>query len=166
VLRAARRSSLRLEFQLLLQMGEPNDCERRHAPGGQNTPTIWGKRHRQTLNYNMEKSKTIEVAAAFILGSLAGAGIALIVAPQSGKRTREDLRYWGNVIRIKSKKAQLELEHGMKTLVADVSEKLEHAVDEGRHFTDKTVPALLDALESGTRSIKAEIDKVMHSRVA
>jgi gas vesicle protein len=115
----------------------------------------------------MEKSNTtIHAATAFIVGSLAGAGIALIFAPQSGKRTREDLHYWGKVLKIKSEKAQLELERGMKTLVADVSEKLENAVEEGKHLTDRTVPALLDALESGKKCIKAEIEKVMHPRAA
>ena len=115
----------------------------------------------------MEKSKTtIHAATAFILGSLAGAGIALIFAPQSGKRTREDLRYWGRVVKIKSEKAQLELERGMKNLVVDVSEKLQNAVEEGKQLTDRTVPALLGALESGKKCIKAEIEKVMHPRVA
>jgi gas vesicle protein len=115
----------------------------------------------------MEKSNTtIHLATAFILGGLAGAGIALILAPQSGERTREDLRYWGKVIRIKSEKAQRELERGMKTLVADVSEKLQNAVEEGKQLTDRTVPALLGALESGRKCIKAEIDKVMRPRAA
>ena len=67
----------------------------------------------------MEKSNTtIHAATAFILGSLAGAGIALIFAPQSGKRTPEDLRYWGKVVQVKSEKAQREPERGMKNLVA------------------------------------------------
>jgi gas vesicle protein len=115
----------------------------------------------------MEKSNTtIPVATAFVLGSLVGAGIALIFAPQSGKRTREDLRYWGKIIRIKSEKAQRELERGMKTLVADVSEKLQNAVEEGKQLTDRTVPALLGALEAGKKCIKAEIEKVTHSRAA
>ena len=88
--------------------------------------------------------------------------MALVLAPQSGKRTRDDLRYWGRAMRIKSEKAQLELERGMKTFVADVSEKLESAVEEGKHLTDKTVPALLEALESGKKRIQAEIERVMH----
>jgi gas vesicle protein len=115
----------------------------------------------------MEKSNTtIHVATAFILGSLAGAGIALILAPQSGKRTREDPRYWGRVLKIKSEKAHIELERGMKDLVGDVSEKLQNAVEEGKQLTERTVPALLGALESGKQCIKAEIQKVMHPRAA
>ena len=114
----------------------------------------------------MEKSNTtIHAATAFIIGSLAGAGIALILAPQSGKRTREDLRYWGRVVKVKSEKAQLELERGVKNLVADVSEKLQNAFEDGKHVTDSAVPAL-GALESGKKCIKAEIEKVMHPRAA
>lgn len=114
----------------------------------------------------MEKNTAIHAATAFILGSLAGAGIALVLAPQSGKKTREDMRYWGRVLKIKSEKAQLELERGMKTLVADVSEKLQDAVEEGKHVTESALPALLGALDAGKKCIKAEIDKVMHPRAA
>jgi gas vesicle protein len=115
----------------------------------------------------MEKSNPkIHAATVFILGSLAGAGIALILAPQSGKKTRDDMRYWGRVLKIKSEKAQLELERGIKTLVADVSEKLQDAVEDGKHLADSAVPALLGALESGKKCIKAEIEKVMHPRAA
>jgi len=123
---------------------------------------LW-RQHHQTSKINMEKSNTtIHAATAFVLGSLAGAGIALILAPQSGKRTREDLRYWGRVVKVKSEKAQLELERGVKNLVADVSEKLQNAFEDGKHLTDSAVPALLGALESGKECIKAEIEKVMH----
>jgi len=129
--------------------------------------TSCGRRLHQTSKNNMEKSNTaVHAATAFILGSLAGAGIALILAPQSGKKTREEMRYWGRVLKIKSEKAQLELERGMKTLVADVSERLQDAVEEGKHVTDTAIPALLGALESGKKCIKAEIEKVMHSRAA
>ena len=130
------------------------------------TTTVCGEHH-QTSKIDMEKSNTtIHTATAFILGSLAGAAIALILAPQSGKRTREDLRYWGRVLKIKSAKAQIELERGMKDLVADVSEKLQNAVEEGKQLTERTVPVLLGALESGKQCIKAEIQKVMHPRAA
>jgi hypothetical protein len=80
----------------------------------------------------------------------------------------EDLRYWGRVLKIKSEKTQLQLERGMKVkvLFTDVSEKLQNAVEEGKQMTDRTVSALLDALESGKNCIKAEIEKVMHSRAA
>jgi hypothetical protein len=70
------------------------------------------------------------------------------------------------VLKIKSEKAQIELERGMKDLVADVSEKLQNAVEEGKQLTERTVPALLGALESGKQCIKAEIQKVIHPRAA
>src|SRR5262245_16523011 len=100
----------------------------------------------------MENSKTtIHVATAFVLGSLAGAGLALIFAPQSGKKTREDMLYWGKLMKIRSEKTQLKLQRGMKSLVADLSEKLQGAVAEGKEFTDRTAPALPDALETGKK---------------
>jgi len=115
----------------------------------------------------MEKTNTkIHVATALVLGSLAGVGLALTFAPQSGKKTREDMLYWGKLMKIRSEKAQLKLERGMKSFIADLSEQLQNAVAEGKEFTDKTVPALLGALETGKERIKAEIEKVVHPRVA
>ena len=64
-----------------------------------------------------------------------------------------------------AQKAQRELERGMKTFVADVSEKLQNAVEEGKQLTDRTVPALLGA-QSGKKCIKAQVEKVMHLRAA
>ena len=114
----------------------------------------------------MDKSNTVRIATAFILGSIAGAGIALILAPQSGKRTREDMRYWGRILKVKSEKAQMKLERSMKDLVADVSEKVQEAVEEGKHLTASAIPALLTAIESGKASLKAEIDKVIRAHAA
>ena len=114
----------------------------------------------------METSnKQVHPAAAFVVGGLVGAGLALLLAPQSGRRTRQDIRYLGKVIKNKSEEVQIELQHGIENLVADVSEKFQAAIDQGREWTDESVPALLNALESGKRRIKEEIEKIMHSRV-
>ena len=109
--------------------------------------------------------KKVHPAAAFVVGGLVGAGLALLFAPQSGRRTRQEIRYLGKVIKNKSEEVQIELQHGIENLVSDVSEKFQAAIDQGREWTDETVPALLSALESGKRRIREEIEKVMHSRV-
>ena len=114
----------------------------------------------------METSnKQVHPAAAFVVGGLVGAGLALLLAPQSGRRTRQEIRYLGKVIKNKSEEVQIELQHGIEKLAADVSEKFQAEIDKGREWTDESVPALLNALESGKRRIKEEIEKIMHSRV-
>jgi gas vesicle protein len=110
-------------------------------------------------------NKKVHPAAAFVLGGLVGAGLALLFAPQSGRRTRQDIRYLGKVIKNKSEEVQIELQHGIQSLVADVSEKFQAAIEQGREWTDETVPALLNALEAGKRRIKEEVEKIVHARV-
>jgi len=43
--------------------------------------------------------KKVHPTAAFVVGGLVGAGLALLFAPQSGRRTRQEIRYLGKVIK-------------------------------------------------------------------
>ena len=53
--------------------------------------------------------KKVHPAAAFVVGGLVGAGLALLFAPQSGRRTRQEIRYLGKVIKNKSEEVQIGL---------------------------------------------------------
>jgi len=78
-----------------------------------------------------------------VAGSLLGAGIALLLAPQSGRKTRRDI-----------------LNH----LVEGISETVEDGIERGREWTDKTTQGVLQALNTGKQYVQKEIEKVMHVR--
>jgi len=78
-------------------------------------------------------------------GSVVGAGLALLFAPQSGKQTRRDVRYLGKTVRHRSKKAFLEAGHQKDRLVRDISKRLGRQIDRGQQLTDD----LRSALETG-----------------
>jgi gas vesicle protein len=78
-------------------------------------------------------------------GSVVGAGLALLFAPQSGKQTRRDIRYLGKTVRNRSEKALLEAGRQKDRLVRDISKKLGQQIDRGQQLTD----GVRSALETG-----------------
>jgi gas vesicle protein len=112
----------------------------------------------------MEKIRSTKGALLFLAGSLVGVGLALLFAPQSGKRTRRDVADFGKMAQKKSKAVQLELRRAIDGLTEDVSEKIQDGVDRGRQWTDTTTQGILEALNSGKDYIRNEIDKVIQGR--
>ena len=51
---------------------------------------------------------------AFVAGTLLGAGVALLFAPQSGRKTRRDIRQFAEKAGNKAEAAQLELQHSIE----------------------------------------------------
>ena len=58
--------------------------------------------------------------AFVVAGGLLGAGLALLFAPQSGKRTRQDLLYLGKVAKNKSEGMLLEVSRQADRLTDEV----------------------------------------------
>jgi gas vesicle protein len=100
----------------------------------------------------------------FVVGGLVGAALALILAPQSGKKTRRDIVRLGKRAKLESERIQLEMSHAINDLVDDVSQKVEDGLERGREWTDRTTQGVLTALNAGKDYIQKEIEKVLHAR--
>jgi len=100
----------------------------------------------------------------FVVGGLVGAALALILAPQSGKKTRRDIVRLGKRAKLESEKIQLEMSHAINDLVDDVSEKVQDGLERGREWTDRTTQGVLTALNTGKEYIQKEIEKVLHAK--
>ena len=97
----------------------------------------------------------------FVGGTLLGTGMALLLAPQSGRKTRRDIVHLGKMAKKKSAQIQSELRHAVDDLVDDISEKMEEGMDRGREWTEKTTQGVLHALNSGKDYIRKELDSVI-----
>ena len=97
----------------------------------------------------------------FVGGGLLGAGLALLLAPQSGKKTRRDIVHLGKMAKKKSEQIQLEMRHAVDTLVDDISETMQEGMDRGREWTEKTTQGVLQALNSGKDYIRKELESVI-----
>jgi gas vesicle protein len=100
----------------------------------------------------------------FAAGSLIGAAVALLLAPQSGKKTRRDIVHLGKMAKAKSEQIQLEMRHAVDNLVDDISEKMQEGMDRGREWTETTTHGVLQALNSGKDYIRRELDNVISRR--
>jgi gas vesicle protein len=101
-----------------------------------------------------------DAAMAFMAGTLLGAGVALLLAPQSGQKTRRDIRQFAEKTGNKVGAAQLELRHSIENIMGDASEKLQEGLVRGMDWTDSKLADLQGILEAGRKSIVREIEKI------
>jgi len=99
-------------------------------------------------------------AGALLAGALLGAGVALLFAPQSGRKTRRDIRQFAEKVGNKAEAAQLELQHTIDNIIRDVEEKLKEGLASGMDWTDSKIVDLRRALESARKSFIEEIEKI------
>ena len=108
-------------------------------------------------------SKFIPIAS-FVAGSLLGAGIALLVAPQSGKKTRREIVHLGKVAKNKAEAIQLQLRHACDDWTDKVMEEVQEGIDRTRQWTEKTQHGVFDALDSAKDIVRKEIRNVMQTK--
>ena len=102
-------------------------------------------------------------ATALVAGVLLGAGIALLFSPQSGRKTRRDIRQFADRVGNKAEAARLELQRSIDTIIEDVEAKLREGVAGGMDWTDSKIADLQRALDSARKSIAKEIGKIQSS---
>ena len=94
--------------------------------------------------------------AAFIAGSLLGAGMALLLAPQSGRKTRRDLSRFAEKTRNKVEAAQIELRQSIDGIVGDAAERIDEGLNRGIDWTESKIAELQRALDAGRNFIQDE----------
>ena len=99
-------------------------------------------------------------AAAFIVGGLVGAVIALLLAPKSGAGMRRDIRRFGEKAVDKTQALRLELSRSIDKLADGVWERLQEDIAHGRDWTEHTLSEVQHALDAGKDFIRGEIDKI------
>ena len=97
---------------------------------------------------------------ALLAGALLGAGAALLFAPQSGRKTRRDIRQFVEKTGNKAEAAQLDLRHSIENIIDDVKEKLQEGLAFGADWTDGKLANLQGTLEAAKKSIVREIEKI------
>ena len=73
------------------------------------------------------------IIAAFIFGGLIGAGMALLMAPQSGQETRERIRNKGVELKDRAVGTYEETADRAKARIDDISQKAKERTEELRH---------------------------------
>ena len=92
-----------------------------------------------------ERESGAATVLAFLGGAAIGAIAALLLAPQSGRTTREQLRGY-------ARKA----EDALREAANEAGQRLEEAVSEGKEYVEARKSVLREAFEAGREAMKRE----------
>lgn len=95
------------------------------------------------------------VGLAFVGGGLVGAAMALLLAPQSGRESREQVRGYAR-----------RAGDNIYELADTASQVVEQAVDKGREFLKDKQAVLTEAVEAGRTAMQREHDRLSGAKKA
>jgi gas vesicle protein len=103
----------------------------------------------------MADDKGVSAGLAFLSGVLVGAAAALLLAPQTGRKSREQLRGYAR-----------RAEENLQDLAELAGEAFDKAVDKGREFVEEKKSVLSEAFEAGRDAMQRERDRLSKGRKA
>jgi len=93
------------------------------------------------------------VFMAFLLGGALGAGLALLLAPQSGKEIRKKIRGLAEDVKEKAS--------GYKE---EIKEKISSAIEEGKGFVEEKKSIISTAIEAGKEAMEREKERLSREK--
>ena len=94
-------------------------------------------------------SSSAAVVLALLSGAALGAVAALLLAPQAGHESREQLRGYAR-----------RAEDNLRDLAGRAGEAVEEVVEEGKEFVDSKKAVLREAFEAGREAMRHERDRL------
>lgn len=95
------------------------------------------------------------VGLAFVTGGLAGAAVALLMAPQSGRESREQVRGYAR-----------RAEEQVHELADKATDFMDKAVDKGQEFVQEKKMVLAEAVEAGRTAMQRERARLSGEKTA
>jgi gas vesicle protein len=92
---------------------------------------------------------------AFLSGGLVGAAVALLLAPQSGRESREQVRGYGR-----------RAEENIHELADKATQALDQAMDKGHEFVQEKKAVLTEAVEAGRAAMSRERERLSGEKKA
>ena len=142
-----------------MSSGKDKALAMRHPQGGDGLAFFSGC---GTINPNHAKEETMDdrdkkVAAAALLlvaGGIIGAGMALLMAPQSGQRTRRDISRYAKRVKSRADEAVDDLKDNINDLVEAIGDKTEDLVEKGKDVAGSARKDLIRLIEEGASRLE------------
>jgi len=112
------------------------------------------------MAYKDDNSSFYKTFVSFITGSLIGAGIALLYAPQSGERTRQEIKEKAERTIIKAQKIEEEIKDSVNQLIGDIRSRVNLLIEEGKDIAEDKKQEILAAIEAGKKALEEQRDKL------
>lgn len=95
-----------------------------------------------------------------LVGGLIGAGVALLLAPQTGKKTRKYLESYAKNLGGKANEAANEFAETLSDFVDSVGDRAAELLHQGGDLTTDSKKSLLKALEKGQEILEKQRKKL------
>jgi gas vesicle protein len=105
----------------------------------------------------MDMDESRKILGGLVIGAILGAGLALLFAPQSGRRTRKDISRFAKKTRDKAEDLATDLMESLSDLVDEVSNKTSDAISKGKGLTADAKKEILKAVDRQ----KEKLEKIM-----
>ncbi len=109
-----------------------------------------------------ERNNSAMVGALMLVaGGIIGAGVALLFAPQSGKRTRRDIVRYSKRAKHKAEEVVDDFADSVSDMVDLVGEKASDILDRGKDLAYEAKKDVLKAIEAGQEKLEKQRTKLM-----
>lgn len=108
-----------------------------------------------------QQNKHLDMLGAFAAGGLIDAGIALLLAPKSGRETRRSIKRFGKMAQKEALYYQSEIQDKMDRIFRNLQEDLRSSLDEGKNWTEDKISKIENALQAGRRKIETELGRIL-----
>jgi gas vesicle protein len=110
----------------------------------------------------MDESDGKVMAGALLLlaGAVLGAGVALLIAPQSGRETRKDISRQVKKTRRKVEGVAGEFADSVSSMVDSIEKKAEALIDQGMDLAKDSKEAVLEGIEEGQERLARQRDRL------
>jgi len=102
-----------------------------------------------------DREQKVAAAALLVLaGGIIGAGLALLLAPQSGQRTRKDILRYAKKKQIRAGEAVDDLSATVSDLVDSLSDKSDELLEKGKGVAGNARKDLIRLIEEGASRLE------------
>ncbi|MSN25734.1 MAG: YtxH domain-containing protein [Geobacter sp.] len=99
-------------------------------------------------------NKLAAAALLIVAGGVIGAGVALIFAPQSGKKTRKDFARYSKKVRNRADETVDDLASNVSNLVEAIGDKTDELVEKGKDVAGSARKDLIRLIEEGAAKLE------------
>lgn len=102
------------------------------------------------------RDRTVLAATMLIAGGIIGAGAALLLAPQSGERTRRQIGRYARKVRSSAEELVRDASESVHDLVEDLSVKTSELIEQGEDVTSDWRNSFLHSLDRGEKALEKQ----------
>ena len=103
-----------------------------------------------------DDNKAVVGALMLIGGGIIGAGLALLLAPQTGRATRRDIEKYAKKSRRKAEEMVDDFSASIADMVEKVGEKASEIIDRGKDVADEATDNLIKAIDEGQEKLEKQ----------